>query len=129
VTSAEDFSPGFSVQTGSGAQPSFLYTGYGGSFPGSKALPGRVADHSPFSTAEVKKEQELYFLHNTPTPSACMEFSGTTVHFTVLMSAIRSLHTVTDLIEGYVDLGTGLNMEASRIIPVLDGNPTSSPSR
>jgi hypothetical protein len=34
----------------------------GGSFPGSKARLGRHADHSPPSSAEVKKEQELYIL-------------------------------------------------------------------
>jgi hypothetical protein len=30
--------------------------GTGGSFPGGKARPGRVADHSPPSSAEVNKE-------------------------------------------------------------------------
>jgi hypothetical protein len=30
--------------------------GTGGSFPGRKARPGRDADHSPPSSAEVKKE-------------------------------------------------------------------------
>jgi hypothetical protein len=30
--------------------------GTGGSFPGGKARPGRDADHSPPSSAEVKKE-------------------------------------------------------------------------
>jgi hypothetical protein len=30
--------------------------GTGGSFPGSKARPGRDADHSPPSSAEVKNE-------------------------------------------------------------------------
>jgi hypothetical protein len=35
----------------------FNYTvGTGGSFPGGKARPGRDADHSPPSSAEVKKE-------------------------------------------------------------------------
>jgi hypothetical protein len=36
--------------------------GTGGSFPGGKARPGRDADHSPPSSAEVKNEQELYLL-------------------------------------------------------------------
>jgi hypothetical protein len=35
--------------------------GTGGSFPGGKARPGRDADHSPPSSAEVKNE-ELYVL-------------------------------------------------------------------
>jgi hypothetical protein len=34
--------------------------GTGGSFPGGKARPGRDADHSPPSSAEVKNERELY---------------------------------------------------------------------
>jgi hypothetical protein len=36
--------------------------GTGGSFPGGKARPGRDADHSPPSSAEVKNEYELYLL-------------------------------------------------------------------
>jgi hypothetical protein len=35
----------------------------GGPFPGIKALPGRDADHSPPSTAEVENESELYLLY------------------------------------------------------------------
>jgi hypothetical protein len=34
----------------------------GGPLPGAKARPGRDADHSPLSSAEVKNEQELYLL-------------------------------------------------------------------
>jgi hypothetical protein len=34
----------------------------GGPFSGGKARPGRDADHSPPSSAEVVNEQELYFL-------------------------------------------------------------------
>jgi hypothetical protein len=34
----------------------------GGSFPGGKAWPGRDADHSSPSSAEAKKEEELYLL-------------------------------------------------------------------
>jgi hypothetical protein len=36
--------------------PSLLYNGYRGSFPRGKARPGRDADHSPQSSAEVKNE-------------------------------------------------------------------------
>jgi hypothetical protein len=36
--------------------------GTGGPFLGGKAWPGRDADHSPPSCAEVKNEQELYLL-------------------------------------------------------------------
>jgi hypothetical protein len=35
---------------------SLLYNGYWGSFPQGKAQPGRDADHSPSSNAEVKNE-------------------------------------------------------------------------
>jgi hypothetical protein len=34
----------------------------GGPFPGGKVRPGRDADHSPPSSAEVENEQELYLL-------------------------------------------------------------------
>jgi hypothetical protein len=44
------------VQTGSGAHPASCTTGTGGSFPGGKARPGRDADRSPPSSAEVKEE-------------------------------------------------------------------------
>jgi hypothetical protein len=55
-TEAEDFSSNLCVQTGSGAHPASYTTGTGGSFPGGKVRPGRDADHSPPSSAEVKKE-------------------------------------------------------------------------
>jgi hypothetical protein len=43
--------------------PSLLYNEYWGSFPpGVKARPGREADHSPPSSAEVENEYELYLL-------------------------------------------------------------------
>jgi hypothetical protein len=41
------------VQTGSGAHPASCTMGTGGTFPGGKARPGRDADHSPPSSAEV----------------------------------------------------------------------------
>jgi hypothetical protein len=46
---AEDFSSSLCVQTGSGAHPACP-------FPGGKARPGRDADHSPPSSAEVVNE-------------------------------------------------------------------------
>jgi hypothetical protein len=59
-----DFSSNPCVQTGSGAHPASYpmgtamgtAMGTGGSFPGGKARPGRDADHSPPSSAEVKNE-------------------------------------------------------------------------
>jgi hypothetical protein len=56
-TGAEDFSSSPCVQTGSGAHPaSYPPMGTRGSFPGGKARPGRDADHSPPSSAEVKND-------------------------------------------------------------------------
>jgi hypothetical protein len=55
-TEAEDFSSTLCSQTGSGAHPAFYTMGTGGSFSEDKARPGRDADHSPPSSAEVKKE-------------------------------------------------------------------------
>jgi hypothetical protein len=55
-TEAEDFSSCLYVQTGSAARPASCKMGTRGPFPGSKARPGRDADHSPPSSAEVKKE-------------------------------------------------------------------------
>jgi hypothetical protein len=51
-----DFSSSPCVQTGSGAHPASYPMGTGGSFPGGKVRPGRDADHSPPSSAEVKNE-------------------------------------------------------------------------
>jgi hypothetical protein len=55
-TEAEDFSSNLCFQTGSGAHPAPYTMGTGGSFPVGKARPGRDTDHSPSSSAEVKKE-------------------------------------------------------------------------
>jgi hypothetical protein len=48
------FSSSLCVQTGSGVHPASCPKGPGGPFPGAKARPGRDADHSPPSSAEVK---------------------------------------------------------------------------
>jgi hypothetical protein len=53
---AEDFSSILCVQTGSGAHRASCTMGTGGPFPGGKARPGRDADHSLPSTAEVVNE-------------------------------------------------------------------------
>jgi len=50
------FSCSLCVQTGSGAHPASCTMGTGGPFPGGKARPGRDADHSPPSSAEVENE-------------------------------------------------------------------------
>jgi hypothetical protein len=51
------FSSNLCVQTVSGAHPASCTMGTGGPFPGGKARPGREADHSPPSCAEVKNEE------------------------------------------------------------------------
>jgi hypothetical protein len=53
---AKDFTSILCVQTGYGAYPASCTMGTGGPFPGDKALPGRDADHSPPSSAEVDCE-------------------------------------------------------------------------
>jgi hypothetical protein len=50
--------------------------GAGGPFPVGKARPGRDADHSPPSSAEVKEDYELYLLFHQAPSMAC---SGTTL--------------------------------------------------
>jgi hypothetical protein len=62
LAGAKDFSSSLCVQTGSGAHPASCTMGTGGAFPGGKARPGRDADHSPPSSAEVEIELELYLL-------------------------------------------------------------------
>jgi hypothetical protein len=54
--SIPDFSSSPCVQTGSGAHLASYPMGTGGPFPGGKARPGRDADHSPPSSADVKNE-------------------------------------------------------------------------
>jgi hypothetical protein len=52
----KDFSSSLCVQTRCGAHPASCTVGTGSSFPGAKARPGRDADNSPPSSAEVKNE-------------------------------------------------------------------------
>jgi hypothetical protein len=52
----KDFFSSLCVQTGSLAHPASCTMGTGGPFPGGKARPGRDADHSPLSSAEVVNE-------------------------------------------------------------------------
>jgi hypothetical protein len=52
----KDFSSSLCVQTVSRVHPVSCTTGTGGPFPGSKARPGRDADHSPPASAEVVNE-------------------------------------------------------------------------
>jgi hypothetical protein len=50
----KDFSFSLCVQTGSGAHPASCTMGTEGPFPRDKAWPGREAEHSPPSSAEVE---------------------------------------------------------------------------
>jgi hypothetical protein len=52
----KDCSSSLRVQTGSGAHPASCTMGTGGPFPGGKRRPGRDADHSPTSSAEVEND-------------------------------------------------------------------------
>jgi hypothetical protein len=56
----KDFSSNLCVQTGSGAHPASCTMGTGGPFVGGKVWPGRDADHSSPSSAEVENVWELY---------------------------------------------------------------------
>jgi hypothetical protein len=70
-TEPEDFSSSLCIQTGSGAHAASYIMGTRSSFPGSKGWPGDNADHSPPSSAKVKKEYELYLL-SPKVPSWCV---------------------------------------------------------
>jgi hypothetical protein len=52
----KDFSSSLCVQSSSGAHTASCTMGTGGSFPGAKARPGRDANHSPPSSAEIENE-------------------------------------------------------------------------
>jgi hypothetical protein len=52
----KNFFSSLCVQNGSEANPASYPMGTGGPFPGGKTGPGRDADHSPPSSAEVKNE-------------------------------------------------------------------------
>jgi hypothetical protein len=54
--SPKDFSSSLCVQTSSEAHPASCTMGTGYPFHGAKARPGRDADHSPPSSAEVVNE-------------------------------------------------------------------------
>jgi hypothetical protein len=56
-TEAEVFlSSSFCIQTGPGAHPASCRVGTGGPFARGKIRPGRDSDHSPPSSAEIKKQ-------------------------------------------------------------------------
>jgi hypothetical protein len=61
----KDFSFSLCIQTGSGAHPDSSPMGIGGPFPGANVRPGRDANHSRPSSAEVENEWELHLLSRT----------------------------------------------------------------
>jgi hypothetical protein len=67
-TETGDYSYGLCVQIDSRVHPTPCQLVPGGPFPEGKARPGRDADHSPPSSAEVKNESELYLLSPQATP-------------------------------------------------------------
>jgi hypothetical protein len=58
----KNFSSNLCVHTSSEAYPASCIVGTRVPFPGTKAQPGRDADHSPPYSAEVENEYELYIL-------------------------------------------------------------------
>jgi hypothetical protein len=58
----KNFLSSLCIQTGPGAHPASCAKGTGGPFPGGKARPGRDADHSSPSSAEIINELKLYLL-------------------------------------------------------------------
>jgi hypothetical protein len=96
----EDFSSSLCVQTGSGDHPASCTMGTRGPFPGGKARPGRDADHSPPSSAEVKKEQELYLLSPHAPP---WRVAGSLYLFIILLSSHLHVNLRSDLVpSGYL---------------------------
>jgi hypothetical protein len=63
---AKDFSSKLCVQTSSEAHPASCTMGTGGSYRGGKARPGRDADYSPLSSAEVDKEYKSSYTYSLP---------------------------------------------------------------
>jgi hypothetical protein len=62
LAEAMDFSSSLCVQTSYWGPPSLLSSGYWESFPGGKEWPGRDAEHSPPSSAEVENEWKIHLL-------------------------------------------------------------------
>jgi hypothetical protein len=80
----KDFSSALYVQTSSEAHPASCTMGTGGPFPGIKARPGRDANHSPISSAEVENEQELYLLSPKHLRSVWWDSFSFNLYFTLI---------------------------------------------
>jgi hypothetical protein len=68
--------------------------GTGGPFPGGKARPGRDADHSPPSSAEVVNEYELYILSPQAPPWRVEGLIYIFTYFTLIMKRIHVISTI-----------------------------------
>jgi hypothetical protein len=75
---AKDFSSNLCVQTGSEAHPASCTMDTGGSFPGTKARPGRDADHSPHLVPKSRMSRS--YTSSLP-PSSTMACSGMALFF------------------------------------------------
>jgi hypothetical protein len=82
---AQNFSSILCVQTGSGVHPASSPMGTGGPFPGGKARPGRDAEHSPPSSAQVVNEEELYLLSPQAPPWRVAGLLYFYFYFTILL--------------------------------------------
>jgi hypothetical protein len=76
LTEAEDISL-LLCPASSGAHPASCMVGIGGSLPGGKVQPGHDVDHSPLSSAEVKKGGGVPYLLFSEAPF--MVCSGSTL--------------------------------------------------
>jgi hypothetical protein len=78
----KNFSSSLCVQTGSGAHPAFSPVGTGGSFPRAEAQPGCDADHTPPSSAKVKKSR-MSRRYTSSSPSVFLTCSGMALAFNI----------------------------------------------
>jgi hypothetical protein len=108
---AGNFFPRHRVQTGSGPHPASCPMGIRGSFPGIKR-PGRDADHSPPSSAEVKECVELYlhFLNTSSWRSASLSSPEV---YKLWISSCNSAHCP------LICSTLGLNILPSTFLPIL----------
>jgi hypothetical protein len=107
------------VQTGSGVHPTSYKMGTGGSYPGVKRQ-GREADHSPPTSAEVKKM--CGSIHPLPHTSSWHNAQGQLYLFTFTLH--RSRGSAVDIATGY-----GLDDRGFGVRVLVGARMFSSPSR
>jgi hypothetical protein len=109
---ANNFSSSLCVQTASGAHPASCTMGTGGSFPGDKARPGRVAGRSPHLVP-----RSISRSYTSSPPSAFVVCSGTAFQFFGFVFVRRNLTYRTALHKTLPTANTSCNPE--RLLPVL----------